>query len=316
MSDLSAASLVAVRDCLGLQSGEQFLVLTDPSRRRLAEALAAAGRTCGAETLLLEMAERSGHGVEPPSAVVAAMCAAQAVLCPTAKSLTHTKARRDAVAAGARVATMPGITEEMLVRTMAVDVRRVVDDTTRVAAVLTAGKLARLTTPAGTDLRLPIDGIAAIASTGVITERGAWGNLPSGEAYLRPEEGKSEGVLVVDGSMAGIGIVGGPLRIRVEAGRAVSFEGPDAARLQALLDPHGPLARNVAELGVGTNYGARLSGEILEDEKVAGTAHVAFGNNASMGGSVTVPVHLDGIVLRPTLRVDDRLVLEDGRLVL
>jgi leucyl aminopeptidase (aminopeptidase T) len=315
LTDLAGACLVAVRDCLGVGAGEQFLVLTDPSHRRLAEALAAAGRECGAETLLLEMAERSGHGVEPPPAVVAAMCAAQVVLCPTAKSLTHTKARRDAVAAGARVATMPGITEEMLIRTMAVDVGRVVDDTKRVTAVLTAGKLARLTTPAGTDLRLPIDGIAAIASTGVITERGAWGNLPSGEAYLRPEEGKSEGVLVVDGSMAGIGIVAGPLRIRVEAGRAVSFEGPDAVRLQALLDPHGPLGRNVAELGVGTNYGARLSGEILEDEKVAGTAHVAFGNNASMGGSVTVPVHLDGIVLRPTLRIDDRLVLEDGRLV-
>ena len=314
MTQLAGACLVAVRDCLGLRAGEQLLVVTDPTRRTIAAALAAAGRECGAEVVLVEMAERAQSGAEPPGAVTAAMCAADAVLCPTAKSLTHTKARRDAVAAGARVGTMPGITEEILIRTMAVDYRRVVDDTRRVTELLTAGKTARLTNPAGTDLLLPIDGIAAIASTGVITQKGAWGNLPSGEAYLRPEEGKASGVLVVDGAMAGIGLVHGPLVVRIAEGRAVSFEGPDAARLQELLDKHGPLGRTVAELGVGTNYGARLTGEILEDEKVAGTAHVAFGNNASMGGTVTVAVHLDGIVLRPTLRIDDRVVLEDGRL--
>jgi leucyl aminopeptidase (aminopeptidase T) len=315
MDDLTGACLVAVRDCLGLRPGEELLVVTDPTRREIAAGLAAAGRMVGAEVVLLEMAERSQNGAEPPRSVVAAMCAADAVLCPTAKSLTHTKARRDAVAAGARVATMPGITPAILLRTMAVDYAKVVADTRRVTDILTAGRMAHLTTPAGTDLHLPLEGIAAIASTGVITEKGAWGNLPSGEAYLRPVEGQSAGVLVVDGAMAGIGLVQGPLRIRIADGLAVSFEGPDAARLEEMLDKHGPAARTVAELGVGTNYGARLTGEILEDEKVAGTAHVALGNNASMGGTVTVPVHLDGIVLRPTLRVDDRLVLEDGRLV-
>ncbi|MBI5502930.1 MAG: aminopeptidase [Deltaproteobacteria bacterium] len=312
MADLAAACLTAVRDCLGLQPGEELLVVSDPTRRVIADALADAARTLGAEVVALEMAERAQNGAEPPRSVAAAMAAADAVLCPTAKSLTHTKARRDAVAAGARVATMPGITEPMLVRTMAVDYRKVVDVTNRVTAVLTAGNLVRLTTPAGTDLTLPIAGIPGHASSGVIVGKGSWGNLPSGEAYLRPEEGRTEGVLVVDGAMAGIGLLAAPLRIRIERGMAVSFEGPDAARLQDMLDRHGPLARSVAELGIGTNDGAILTGEILEDEKVAGTAHVAFGNNASMGGTVTVPVHLDGIVLHPTLLIDDRLVLDNG----
>ena len=316
MDDLAGACRIAVRGCLGLRAGEEFLVVSDPSRREIAAALCEAGRECGAEVVSIEMAERAQSGAEPPRSVAAAMCAADAVLCPTAKSLTHTKARRDAVAAGARVATMPGITREILLRTMAIDLDRVVAETKHVAEILTDGRSVRLTTPAGTDLRLPIAGIDAIASTGVIVGKGSWGNLPSGEAYLRPEEGGTEGVLVVDGAMAGLGLLAEPLRIRIERGMAVSFEGPQAARLQEMLDRHGPLARSVAELGIGTNHGARLTGEILEDEKVAGTAHVAFGNNASMGGTVTLPVHLDGIVLRPTLHVDDTLVLQDGVLKL
>ena len=75
----------------------------------------------------------------------------------------------------------------------------------------------------------------------------------------------------------------------------------------------GPEARNVAELGVGTNDCARITGTILEDEKILGTVHVAFGNNASMGGTVKVPFHLDGVIRAPTLVVDGEVLLEDGR---
>jgi leucyl aminopeptidase (aminopeptidase T) len=68
----------------------------------------------------------------------------------------------------------------------------------------------------------------------------------------------------------------------------------------------------VAELGVGTNDRAILTGQILEDEKILGTVHVAFGNNASMGGTVEVPFHVDGILLEPTLELDGTIILDRG----
>ena len=91
--------------------------------------------------------------------------------------------------------------------------------------------------------------------------------------------------------------------------------GESAARLVALLEPHGKDARTVAEFGIGTNDKAILTGVILEDEKVMGTIHIAFGDNRSMGGSVRVASHLDGLVKQPSVWFDDRQVMKDGQLL-
>lgn len=313
MRKLGKAVLIAVRDCLGITSHETLLIVTDPPLRRLADALAAAARPLAREVLVLEYAVRELNGQEPPDPVPAAMSAVDVVLAVTTRSVTHTAARRAATAAGARVATMPGITEECLVRTMNADYAAIAARTERLTAQLTAAATARVTSAAGTDVTLPIAGIAAIASTGLITRPGQWGNLPSGEAYMRPDEGKTEGVVVVDGSLAGIGLLIEPVRIVIEKGLAVAVEGGEQARLfSGQLDHVGPAARNVAELGVGTNDRAILTGKILEDEKIMGTVHVAFGNNASMGGTIDVAFHVDGILLKPTLSLDGEVILRDG----
>ena len=82
-----------------------------------------------------------------------------------------------------------------------------------------------------------------------------------------------------------------------------------------LLTKHGPDATRVAELGVGTNEKAILTGELLEDEKILGTVHVAFGASAGIGGTIQVPVHLDCVVMKPTLTVDGETVVRDGELL-
>jgi leucyl aminopeptidase (aminopeptidase T) len=162
---------------------------------------------------------------------------------------------------------------------------------------------------------LPVEGRKAHASSGIFRERGQSGNLPTGEAYLAPLEGESNGVVVVDGAMAGIGLLREPVRIEVENGYATGITGgEEARRLIELLEPHGRDARNVAEFGIGTNDRAILTGNILEDEKVLGTIHIAFGDNKSMGGNVRVPSHLDGMVNRPTVWFDDRMIMNSGRL--
>ena len=163
---------------------------------------------------------------------------------------------------------------------------------------------------------MPIEGRQPHASSGLFRERGQWGNLPTGEAYLAPIEGASNGVVVVDGSMAGIGMVRQPIRIAVEDGYATTITGgEEGERLIALLEPHGEDARTVAEFGIGTNDKAILTGIILEDEKVMGTIHIAFGDNKSMGGSVRVASHLDGLIKQPTVWFDDDVVMRDGELL-
>jgi leucyl aminopeptidase (aminopeptidase T) len=117
--------------------------------------------------------------------------------------------------------------------------------------------------------------------------------------------------------MAGVGVTVEPIRIVVEQGYATDISGGrEADALRALLEPHGRDARNVAEFGIGTNDRAILTGVILEDEKVMGTIHIAFGDNKSMGGSVGVASHLDGLVKQPTVWFDDRLIMHAGRLLI
>jgi leucyl aminopeptidase (aminopeptidase T) len=83
-----------------------------------------------------------------------------------------------------------------------------------------------------------------------------------------------------------------------------------------LLTAHGEDGTNIAELGVGTNERAILTGEILEDEKIAGTIHIAFGASAGIGGTVQVPIHLDCIVMKPTLELDGEAIVRDGELLI
>jgi leucyl aminopeptidase (aminopeptidase T) len=302
---------------MGVQKDEAVLVITDAPKRKIGMALFEAAQELGQEAYFFEMKPRELNGQEPPDVVADMMKKVPVVLCPTSKSLTHTDARREACKAGSRVGTLPGITEEMMIRTMSADYHRIAELTHRITEVLDKGSEAHLTTSLGTAITMPIQGIKAIPSTGLITKPGTFGNLPSGESYLMPQEGLSQGVFFVDGSMAGIGrIEDKPIKIKVENGMATEISGGNEADLlQKMIEEVGERGRNLAELGVGTNYMAVISGAILEDEKVAGTVHLALGNNVSMGGTFNVGFHVDGIITNPTLKIDDFILLDKGKLI-
>lgn len=318
MSDLNKSAKIALKDCMNLNSNETFLVVTDDHTLSIGNSLFEVGKSLAKESTLVVMQERKVNGEEPPVEIAELMRKYNAVICPTRKSLTHTDARRNACENGARVATMPGITEEVMIRTMGADYLKIAERTYKLTEILDAGKMAHITSEAGTDIYLPIDGIKAISSTGLVKEKGKYGNLPSGESFLMPEEGKSEGIFVVDGSFASVGkIYDEPIRITVEKGFAVKIEGgSEADKLKSALESLGKQAYTIAELGIGTNDQAIVTGEILEDEKVMGTAHIALGNNISMGGTCNVGIHVDGVFLNPTIKIDDNVILENGILTI
>jgi leucyl aminopeptidase (aminopeptidase T) len=239
------------------------------------------------------------------------------VLCPTAKSLTHTNARREASALGARIATFPGITEEIMIRGLNADYKKIAALTIKLQEIMNEVNIVRVTAPNGTDITMDISGRKALPSKGLFHKKGESGNLPTGEAYIAPLEGKSNGVFVVDGSMSGVGVIDKkPITIQVENGFATKISGGvQAKKLDSILNKYGKFARNIAEFGIGTNDKAKLSGIILEDEKVMGTIHIALGDNKSMGGNVDVPIHLDGIVKKPTVYFDGKLIMKNGKLL-
>lgn len=317
ITKLDTASQIAIRDCMGAKKDEKILVITDEIKREIGLSLYENAIRLGYYALLVEMKSGKINGEEPPAEVAELMQKFDVVFCPTAKSLTHTNARRAASAKGVRIATFPGITKEVMIRGMNANYKKIAALSIKLKNILEKGKFIRVTAPAGTDISFSIEGRTSYASKGLFHAKGESGNLPTGETYLAPVEGTANGVFVVDGSMAGLGLIkNANIKIEVENGFATKISGGIFARkLKTMLDKVGKDAFNIAEFGIGTNDSAKLSGILLEDEKVMGTIHIALGNNVSMGGNVNVPIHLDGVVKKPTVWLDDKLLMKDGKLL-
>lgn len=179
----------------------------------------------------------------------------------------------------------------------------------------TDGKLHTLKVDIGGWERLPV------ASDGII-EDGVWGNVPSGETYIAPLEGSGEGSAVINGSIPGLVIQPGQeIILYFEKGRLTRIEPPDNSVAQWLNQTQVQKARekkdhnwsNLAEIGIGVNPAVKqLTGNMLFDEKCAGTAHLAIGLNAFMGGTIKATIHCDMIVRNPCIVIDSKIILNHG----
>lgn len=315
-AELDRAVKTVVRQCMGISPGEEVLVVCNPVTEEIGALMRIEAQGEGADATLAVISERDSHAAEPPRAVAAAMAAADVVLAPTIQSLSHTAARKAATDAGVRIGTLPGVTEEMLGRLMSGDLEEIRRRGWAVVTALNRASEARITCRHGSDLRIGLEGRLGIVDAGELGNRGAFGNLPCGEGFIAPVEGTTEGTLVVDGSIAAVGLLETPVELTVREGHLVGTTGDDGAELMELLAVHGDDGTNVAELGIGTNEEAILTGNILEDEKILGTCHVAFGASAAIGGTVQVPVHLDCVVTEPTVELDGETVVSGGELLI
>jgi leucyl aminopeptidase (aminopeptidase T) len=313
MPDLGPAVDAVVNTCLAIRERENVLVVVDTASRAIGETLRDEAARIGADAVLAVMDPRADDGTEPPPPIAAAFEACDVYIAPTSKSLSHTVARKRATDKGARGATMPGVTEEMLARVMAVDFELMAARSRLVAALFGRARQAHISCPRGTDMTFDLTGREGIADDGDLTARGAFGNLPCGEGFVAPAGGEGR---IVATSVAPLGISEPPAELTVRAGRLTSAQHGLGEEWIKLLEAHGELGMNLAELGVGTNDAAILTGLVLEDEKLLGTVHVAFGASAGIGGTVSVPIHLDVVVLEASLDIDGRAVLENGEFVL
>jgi leucyl aminopeptidase (aminopeptidase T) len=314
MNDLDRAVQTVVRRCLAVQNGEDVVVVVDEPLQDLGGKLRDAAQAAGGEAVLTVMAPRATDGSEPPAPVAEALAASDVFIAPASRSLSHTLARKRASEGGARGATMPHVTTDMLARLMAIDFDRLRERSHAVAQLLDRGAEAHITCPRGTDLRLDLSGRQGIADDGDLTAPGSFGNLPCGEGFIAPAGGDGT---MVSRSLAAIGLTRGhPAKLTIEGGHLTRAEGPEGEQLLGMLREHGEQGTNLAELGVGTNDRAKLTGNVLEDEKILGTIHVAFGASIAIGGTVSVPIHLDCVVTEASLSVDGTPVLDEGRFVL
>ncbi|ACV46662.1 MULTISPECIES: aminopeptidase [Halomicrobium] len=304
-SSLRKPARTAVEQCLNLQSTESCAVVTDEKRTAIGEALYRVASEISDDTVFLRYPPGEQHGEEPPEPVAAAMAGADVVLAPTTKSLSHTQARSEANEAGARVATLPGITEGVFLMGLDADYEAIAGHCRDVLAQVEDADEIRVTSPQGTDITFGLGDREWQLDTGIVHEPGEMSNLPAGEVFCSPTT--ADGTFVVDGTMMPHGQLEGELlEFTVEDGLVTEI-GDDAVRqqIEAAAETVGDAAYNLAELGIGTNVAVRdLVGSVLLDEKAGGTVHIAIGDDHAIGGDTTAPIHLDGILREPTVFAD------------
>lgn len=324
MNELSQAVLNMARVNLGLSDAESLLVVTDVPNlvhwtgdsavlNGILERAAFARETYAILKSTLPAVDFAAYyatgmsGTEPPADIAALLLQYDVALIMTTFSISHTDARQNATAKGCRLASMPGIERSMFLKDgpMAADYSLVRHESKRLAQILTDGAEARVETDAGTNLTFSIAGRSGVADTGIFTQRGEWGNLPGGEAFIAPEEGTANGVLVVQAGW--YPRLETDMRIVFKDGFAneVSGGGGVGDRFRHILLEEGLLHRqNCAELGIGTNPLAKRADNVLEAEKIKGTVHIAVGDNAHMGGVNSSDLHEDFVLQRPRLFID------------
>jgi len=302
-----------LNQCMDVQKDEKVLVLNDGNDQDLIDSLLEMLEDREIEHKLMEYKTPESSGTEPPTEVAEAMKAFDVVIAPTQKSISHTKAREDANKAGSRVATMPTVNKEIWNTSLQADYSEVKRITEKVHELLKDTSEIRVITPSGTDLRFKVDIDTYDLDTGVIKDKGSFGNLPAGEPSGFPEG--IEGTLVIDHFPFS------PLakRVEIKDGKVVALENEkdtNISDLEEAFEKH-KCARKMAEFGFGTNPEATLVGNTLQDEKVLGTVHLAFGDNTSYvksddERSNPCDIHWDTVCENPTVWFDDVKVLDKG----
>lgn len=314
---MAPAANMLINQVLEVKKGESVLIVTDTDRpRNITLALSYSAQSAGAEVTVITMEPQKIGGQEPPAAVAAAMAAVQVVINQSTQSLTHTASVREAMTKGARVANLRNVTEEMMVTGgITADYHQVRKITEKMAALLTGADEVRLTTPEGTDLTMRCRGRSAIAQSGFVTRPGMLSGLPDGEATLAPLEGMTEGVIVSPYIADQIGQITEPFRMEIARGRIVKIEGGrQAAELRRILEVGDDAGYNAAsQLALGTNPACRIIPNTREVSKKLGTAHIAIGDNISLGGTSKGTYHIDFVFLNVSVWLDGQCIVKDGQ---
>ena len=234
-------------------------------------------------------------------------------------STSHTRYRALACAAGCRFASLPHFDPEMFHTSMTVDWHALAARTARLVEAVNRAEWLRVTTPNGTNMMICKQGRHAGGDDGLLTAPGSFGNLPAGEAYFAPLEGKSHGTMVIEWGPTRK--LDEPVILTVENGVVVEIVGndPHRARLEDKFAENAN-CRNIAELGIGTNDKASRPDNVLEAEKILGTIHIALGDNSGFGGTVSAPFHEDYVFYQPTLTAvmadgSERVIIDAGELL-
>jgi leucyl aminopeptidase (aminopeptidase T) len=317
--DVMRSADLIIQKLLDVKPGEQVALVCDPmSEMSMVYALAGATQYVGAEYTIMMMPTRTTErkndltpvierGLEAADCLIGLTASCGAPTYSAAVKRLYKKKKLRTISMVMR--NMDNFTNGGALA----DYEALYAEGQQLAAIWRQAQNIHLTTPAGTDLQAPIAGEAVFIECGFATEPGLEAAFSDGEVSQMPRVNTAEGLIVVDGPIAHIGLPSSPIRLEVKAGRVVDVSGANRQKNElAQIIESIDNADNIAEIGIGLNPACRQNGDFEEEKKGRGNVHVAIGDNLFYGGDIYSPVHMDMVLYRPTVRLDDRIIVEDG----
>ena len=308
---LNIGAKVVVKTCMNLQKNEELLIITDEEKLEISKALAQAAIESGANVTQIILSEEIRPILKLNEVITSALKSSDVVLTPFKSVPQETRFRLDLIKIAttnrARLGHMPGIDKDMLISgALTADYNEVSQISEELLQKMMDKNELHVTSPGGTDLTMKLGGRKWNDDSGLYHKQGEWGNLPAGEIYIAPLENGVDGKLVVDGSIGFFGMPKYPIEINIVRGKIkerFSLDEGIKEKIEQFIYKYGDNnAQIVGEFGIGTNKCARITGNLLEDEKVYGTAHLAFGDNIDMGGINKSNIHIDMIFKNPIFK--------------
>jgi len=357
--ELLKAAEIAIREVLAVKNGEHVLIITNPLKDvyKISQALYVASTNIGASPVLITQPKKLSFDYAEPTVINAIKTEPEVVISISAERLGKDKEALknpykgldgkpythifDQLLHGLkkiRAFWSPTVTMDMFVCTVPIDYSELRSNCAKVSHLMKDAKEIHVKTELGTDISVGIRGRKPRTDDGDFRTLGKGGNIPSGEVYISPELGASNGTLVFDGSITldKTIVIKEPIKLQVKDGFVTKIDGEKEAEQlskyieQAEKKPFEMLkkgeldnikakeysknARNIGELGIGLNPKAKIVGNVLEDEKVLGTVHFAIGSNYDQDALALI--HSDGIIKKPTVTIDVKVLMKQGELMI
>ena len=308
MNQLKTGAKIIAITCMNIKKNEEILIITDERRLEISKALSEVGTEIGANVTQIILTDEIRPALMMNKVISEALKSSDVVLTPFESLPEETSFRLETIEIatknGARVGHMPGVNRSMLIEgALTANYNEVMQLSEILLKKLNKKKKLHVTSPGGTDLTIELGDREWKKDVGLYHQPGEWGNLPAGEIFIAPLENGVNGKLVVDGSIGFFGVPKYPIEIQIIQGKLKEIITQDdkiKEKIEKIIYHNDDInAKIVGEFGVGTNKSARITGNLLEDEKVFGTAHLAFGDNIGMGGINNSTIHIDMIFMNP-----------------
>jgi leucyl aminopeptidase (aminopeptidase T) len=326
---LKGARLI-VEHCMTVKAGDKVLIIADHDHMMNAEALAGAAFAVGAYPVIANVTHHVSSALasmevpmEPPAHLAEAMIHSDEIIITTnlewANRFAHVNPVRASVERGAKIASVEEGMEDWDLTIE--DINEITKKAEKIIDAMKGAKWVRVTSPGGTDVKISVEGRPPLKVVPVKEPGIMMGPIPLwGEVAYASVENKTEGKIVIDGIMLGVGVYGSlnhPIEWTVKGGRAVDIKGSEEAeRLRNAVRSSDENGTVVAEFAIGTSHKEKFGSP--SEKGMLGTVHFALGDNIHCypGGQCLSKLHLDGSVRNVAIEVDGRMIMKDGKLVI